>query len=187
MNECANPMGLDGFEFVEFAAPEAGVIEPTFGRARLRARCPPPFQDRAPVAAERHQLHRQLPTAEHRVVSRRGARPVRRRTRLPGPRRAPGLRPRRGPGRAGHGHADGADGTEASGHPRRRRHAALPDRPLPRGQQHLRHRLRVRRRRRPPPGRRRTRRRSTTSRTTSTAAASTTGRVSTSASSSSTR
>ena len=29
MNECANPMGLDGFEFVEFAAPEAGVIEPT--------------------------------------------------------------------------------------------------------------------------------------------------------------
>jgi len=25
-----NPMGLDGFEFVEFAAPEAGVLEPVF-------------------------------------------------------------------------------------------------------------------------------------------------------------
>ena len=25
-----NPMGLDGFEFVEFAAPERGVLEPVF-------------------------------------------------------------------------------------------------------------------------------------------------------------
>ncbi|MDH3363720.1 MAG: 4-hydroxyphenylpyruvate dioxygenase, partial [Gammaproteobacteria bacterium] len=25
-----NPMGLDGFEFVEFASPEPGVIEPAF-------------------------------------------------------------------------------------------------------------------------------------------------------------
>ena len=28
--EIANPMGLDGFEFVEFAAPEEGVLEPVF-------------------------------------------------------------------------------------------------------------------------------------------------------------
>ncbi len=26
----ANPMGLDGFEFVEFASPEAGILEPVF-------------------------------------------------------------------------------------------------------------------------------------------------------------
>ena len=25
-----NPMGLDGFEFVEYAAPERGVLEPVF-------------------------------------------------------------------------------------------------------------------------------------------------------------
>ena len=25
-----NPMGLNGFEFVEFASPEAGVLEPVF-------------------------------------------------------------------------------------------------------------------------------------------------------------
>ena len=25
-----NPMGLDGFEFVEFAAPERGILEPVF-------------------------------------------------------------------------------------------------------------------------------------------------------------
>ena len=25
-----NPMGLDGFEFVEFTAPERGVLEPVF-------------------------------------------------------------------------------------------------------------------------------------------------------------
>ena len=25
-----NPMGLDGFEFVEFTAPEEGVLEPVF-------------------------------------------------------------------------------------------------------------------------------------------------------------
>ncbi|MGI9326988.1 MAG: 4-hydroxyphenylpyruvate dioxygenase [Pseudomonadales bacterium] len=28
--QLANPMGLDGFEFVEFAAPEQGVLEPVF-------------------------------------------------------------------------------------------------------------------------------------------------------------
>ena len=34
----ANPMGLDGFEFVEFAATEAGQLEPVFemlGFARI--------------------------------------------------------------------------------------------------------------------------------------------------------
>ena len=30
MSERDNPMGLDGFEFVEFSAPEAGVLEPVF-------------------------------------------------------------------------------------------------------------------------------------------------------------
>jgi len=25
-----NPLGLDGFEFVEFAAPEKGLLEPVF-------------------------------------------------------------------------------------------------------------------------------------------------------------
>ena len=42
-----NPMGLMGFEFVEFASPKAGVLEPLFERmgfthvARHRARCAP--------------------------------------------------------------------------------------------------------------------------------------------------
>ena len=27
-----NPMGLTGFEFVEFAAPEAGTLEPVLGK-----------------------------------------------------------------------------------------------------------------------------------------------------------
>lgn len=30
MNDASNPMGLDGFEFVEFAAPDAAVLERTF-------------------------------------------------------------------------------------------------------------------------------------------------------------
>lgn len=30
MTAIDNPMGLDGFEFVEFCAPEPGVIEPVF-------------------------------------------------------------------------------------------------------------------------------------------------------------
>ena len=30
MNDFDNPMGLDGFEFVEFSAPEPGVLEPVF-------------------------------------------------------------------------------------------------------------------------------------------------------------
>ena len=31
-----NPMGLDGFEFVEFASPEPGILEPVFHVRRLR-------------------------------------------------------------------------------------------------------------------------------------------------------
>ena len=33
-----NPMGLDGFEFVEFAAPEKGALEPILPVQRRRAR-----------------------------------------------------------------------------------------------------------------------------------------------------
>jgi len=37
-----NPLGLDGFEFIEFCAPEKGLLEPVFeerttGRAEVRA------------------------------------------------------------------------------------------------------------------------------------------------------
>ena len=27
-----NPLGLDGFEFIEFSAPEPGLLEPVFAR-----------------------------------------------------------------------------------------------------------------------------------------------------------
>ncbi|MET0372752.1 MAG: 4-hydroxyphenylpyruvate dioxygenase [Rhizorhabdus sp.] len=30
MEQCDNPLGLDGFEFVEFSAPDKGVLEPVF-------------------------------------------------------------------------------------------------------------------------------------------------------------
>lgn len=53
-----NPMGLMGFEFVEFASPTPGVLEPLF-EAGLHPGGQAPFQECAAVPPGRHQLHHQ--------------------------------------------------------------------------------------------------------------------------------
>ena len=59
-----NPMGLDGFEFVEFCAPEKGVLEPVFEAMGFTAVATHRSKDVSPVAAGRDQPHRQLRTEE---------------------------------------------------------------------------------------------------------------------------
>ena len=66
-----NPIGLDGFEFVEFCAPEKGVLEPVFKAMGFHPRRHAPLQGRAAVAAGADQPHRQLRTAQRRMVSSR--------------------------------------------------------------------------------------------------------------------
>jgi len=40
-----NPLGLDGFEFIEFSAPEKGLLEPVF-----EPHCAPPVEGCRPMA-----------------------------------------------------------------------------------------------------------------------------------------
>ena len=60
-----NPMGLMGFEFVEFASPDARRARAGVREARLHAGGAAPLEGRGAVPPGRHQLHRQ-PRAEER-------------------------------------------------------------------------------------------------------------------------
>ena len=146
-----NPMGLMGFEFVEFASPTPNVLEPLFEKLGFTLVARHRSQGRGAVPPGRHQLHRQPRAARawpatsppstgpsacgmafrvrdsHKAYARAlelGAQPVE----MP-------HRP---------------DGAAAAGDQGHRRRAAVPDRPLRGRQVDLRHRLRVRRRRRSP-------------------------------------
>ena len=143
-----NPMGLMGFEFVEFASPTPNLLEPLFEKMGFTR-----------VAVHRSKdvvLYRQgeinfIVNNEPRsvgVVFRRRAWPVGVRHGFPGQGFASRLQPGARAGRPAGGAAARPDGIAAAGDQGHRRRAALPDRPLRRRQVDLRHRLRFRRRRR---------------------------------------
>ena len=54
-----NPLGTDGFEFVEFTGPEPAVLSAAVRAHGLHRRVAPPLQERAALQAGRHQLHPQ--------------------------------------------------------------------------------------------------------------------------------
>ena len=149
-----NPMGLMGFEFVEFASPDARHARAGVREARLHA-------GRASTAPRTWSLYRQgdinfIVNREPKSLAgvlRRRARPVGLRPGVSRQGCAQGLRARAGARRAADRDADRPDGAAPAGDQGHRRRAAVPDRPLRGRQVDLRHRLRVPRRRRPPPGR----------------------------------
>ena len=138
-----NPLGTDGFEFVEFTAPDPERLKRAVRADGLHRRRPAPLQERPPLPPGRHQLHPQhgagrpagrLPRA--RTAPRPTPWPSACRTRPQA--LAPGRRARRDAG-AGPGRADGA---EHSGHRGHRRLEPLSGRPLRRAGD-LRRRLRA--------------------------------------------
>ena len=148
-----NPMGLMGFEFVEFASPHPGHARAGVREARLHAGREAPLEGRRAVPPGRDQLHRQPRAEELRRLLRRRARAFGVRPRLSRARFAQGLFARPRARRPAARHADRADGAAPAGDQGHRRRAALPDRPLRGRQVDLRHRLRVPARRRSAPGR----------------------------------
>jgi 4-hydroxyphenylpyruvate dioxygenase-like putative hemolysin len=138
-----NPMGLMGFEFVEFASPTPGVLEPLFEKmgftlvARHRSKDVLLYRQgdiNFIVNREPRSLAGYF-AAEHGPSACALAFRVKR--------LAQGLRAGAGARRAAGGRAHRADGAAAAGHQGHRRRAAVPDRPLRRRQEHLRHRLRM--------------------------------------------
>ena len=65
-----NPLGLDGFEFVEFAAPEKGLLEPVFESMGFHPHRLAPLEGCASLAAGGNQPDRQLRTAQPRGLFR---------------------------------------------------------------------------------------------------------------------
>ena len=105
-----NPMGLMGFEFVEFASPTPGVARRRLRDARLHPGRAASLQGRGAVPPGRHQLHRQQRAEERRVVLRRGARALGLRHGVPRARRAQGVHARARARRAAGRPAAGPDG-----------------------------------------------------------------------------
>ena len=54
-----NPMGTDGFEFVEYTGARSAALAALFERMGFAAVAAPPLEERDPLPAGRHQLHRQ--------------------------------------------------------------------------------------------------------------------------------
>ena len=73
----SNPMGTDGFEFVEYTAPDPQLLRSLFERLGFPGGRPPPQQERDPAFAGRHQLHHQRRAGFVRPEVRAGARTVR--------------------------------------------------------------------------------------------------------------
>ena len=158
-----NPMGLMGFEFVEFASPDARHAGAAVREARLHAR-------RASTARRTWCCTARATSTSSSTASRR----ARRRTSPPSTAPRPAAWPSACSdshqayaralelGAQPHRDADRPDGAAPAGDQGHRRRAAVPDRPLRGRRVDLRHRLRVPRRRRPPPGRPRPEDRSTT-------------------------
>ena len=72
-----NPLGTDGFEFIEYAAPDPLAMGRLFEQMGFTAVARHRSQERAAVPAGRHQLHRQRRAGFLRAVVRARARPVR--------------------------------------------------------------------------------------------------------------
>ena len=145
-----NPMGLMGFEFVEFASPK-----PRHARARVRdARLHLVARHRSKDVVLYRQgdinfiVNREPKSAAGYFAAEHGPSACGLAFRVKG--FAQGLRARARARRAADGDADRPDGAAPAGDQGHRRRAAVPDRPLRGRQVDLRHRLRVHRRRRPP-------------------------------------
>jgi hypothetical protein len=67
-----NPMGLAGFEFVEFASPTPDTLEPVFERLGFTRVATASFEGRRAVSPGRYQFHRQQRETE---APRRTSRP----------------------------------------------------------------------------------------------------------------
>ena len=72
-----NPLGLDGFEFIEFCAPERGALEPVFTAMGFNLIARHRSKDVAALAAGRHQSDRQLRAEKPGCLFRRRAWPGR--------------------------------------------------------------------------------------------------------------
>ena len=78
-----NPMGTDGFEFIEYAAPDPAAMGEVFERMGFKADRAAPPQERDAVPPGRDQLHRQRRARFLRAALRAPARAQRLRHRLP--------------------------------------------------------------------------------------------------------
>ena len=108
-----NPMGTDGFEFIEYAAPDPAAMGALFERMGFVAIAKHRHKNVPLYRQGEHQLHRQCRTRLVRAALRAAARAQHLRHRVSRAGRAPGLRARacagrlglrrqRGPGRAQH-------------------------------------------------------------------------------------
>ncbi len=154
-----NPLGTDGFEFVEYAAPDPGGAWRPVRATWFRCDRAPPLEKRAPLPAGRNQLHRQRRAGQFCAGVRARARPVDLRHRLSGEGRGRGVSPGDRAGRLGRRSASRPDGTQHSRDQGHRRFADLSRRSLCPGRDRcvdLRRRLRAAGRRGPASARRRT-------------------------------
>ena len=87
-----NPIGTDGFEFVEFTSPEPEKLARIFRADRLHRRRQAPLEERRPLQAERHQFHPQHGARRPAGGLPRGARPERQRDGVPREGREEGVR-----------------------------------------------------------------------------------------------
>ena len=145
-----NPMGLMGFEFVEFASPTPNVIEPLFEMMGFTRVANHRSKD---VALYRQgEINFVVNNESGSVASYFAAEhgPSRLRHGFPGARFARRLQARAGTRRAARRPAARSDGIAAARHQRYRRRTSISHRPLRRWHVHLRHRLRIHRRRRSP-------------------------------------
>ena len=86
-----NPLGTDGFEFVEFTSPEPERLKGLFEQMGFAAVVAAPLQERAALRPGRHQLHPQHGAGRPAGGVPRRARPLGQRHGVPGE----GRRPRR--------------------------------------------------------------------------------------------
>ncbi len=125
-----NPLGTDGFEFIEYAAPDPAALGRLFSSMGFTRRREAPLEERAPLPPGRHQLHRQRRAGQLRAGVRARAWPVDLRDRVPRKGfgvRVSQVRRERRVGRRGASRADGAQHPGDQGH---RRFADLSRRPL---------------------------------------------------------
>ena len=142
-----NPLGTDGFEFVEYAAPDPQAMGRAVRADGLHRRRAASLEERAALPAGQRQFHRQRGAELVRAVVRARARPEHLRDRVSREGRGDGVRAMRSQRRVGRRGASRSDGAQHPGDQGHRRFADLPRRPLSgsrrRRRLDLRHRLRA--------------------------------------------
>ena len=116
-----NPLGTDGFEFVEFTCPDPERLRALFERMGFTAVARHRSKNVLRFTPGRHQLHPEHGADGHAPQFRERARPLGQRHGLPGEGRRQGAAARgraRAPSRSGAGRADGAEHPGDRGHRR---------------------------------------------------------------------